>query len=457
MSFPLKMMSLLNEASQYSDIICWLPHGRGFTIHDKKLFETEVMPKYFQDAKYTSFTRRLRRWNFRIQTHGHKRSSYFHPMFVKGEEEMCREMKALPQVRKKRKGGAGPKSIQSPRDDDRNDQSHVHVSREGGDRSMKGPLKKRLNAIARPNDSISTAAVAAAHSQQDIRAVVSKNGSYDSASSVGESTESSSCSAAVECSRVAAEKMNRSPSSVTTMPPLSQPNHSSSFDHTQMQPQLQLQPQPQLNNMAVMGTSRDTSYAAAVPQTASCFPSFSGNQAPMSHQGPMGPSNVVVGGGGAISLAPGTMLGTCQPFYQQHQQQQPLPAPHHQPQPQHPQQLQQHIAQDPQPFVTSYYGNHTMGPPRMAAFNNMPSNSPVHSLPVGSHILSAAPSCSSHANLGLMEQYHRPMGFPGGAGGRPSTMYHHPQHPQGFQNHPIQHHPHSMMGTNFFPSYTTMM
>lgn len=46
----------------YSDIISWLPHGKGFVILDKKRFGDEVLPKHFKQSKFTSFTRKLNRW-----------------------------------------------------------------------------------------------------------------------------------------------------------------------------------------------------------------------------------------------------------------------------------------------------------------------------------------------------------------------------------------------------------
>ena len=73
---PPQLMSILENES-ISDIISWLPHGRGFIIRDKGRFEEEVLTKYFKKTHYASFTRRLNRWNFTIQRHGHKKSSYF--------------------------------------------------------------------------------------------------------------------------------------------------------------------------------------------------------------------------------------------------------------------------------------------------------------------------------------------------------------------------------------------
>lgn len=97
--FPLKLMSIL-DSHEHQDIISWLPHGRGFIIRDKKRLADLVLPKYFKESKYTSFTRRLNRWNFTIQTHGHKEASYFHPMFIQGDPQRVLEMHPVPQSAK---------------------------------------------------------------------------------------------------------------------------------------------------------------------------------------------------------------------------------------------------------------------------------------------------------------------------------------------------------------------
>ena len=89
-------MNLLSN-EEISDIVAWLPHGRGFIIQNKKRFELEVLPKYFKEAKYTSFNRRLKRWNFIIQRHGHKKAAYFHPEFIRDDTSKICEMVPSPQ------------------------------------------------------------------------------------------------------------------------------------------------------------------------------------------------------------------------------------------------------------------------------------------------------------------------------------------------------------------------
>lgn len=39
------------------NIVCWLPHGRSWTILRPKEFEKEIIPAYFEHSKFTSFIR----------------------------------------------------------------------------------------------------------------------------------------------------------------------------------------------------------------------------------------------------------------------------------------------------------------------------------------------------------------------------------------------------------------
>lgn len=93
-------MYVLNS-NAHPGVISWLPHGRGFIITDKKRLETDILPRYFKVSKFTSFTRRLNRWEFTIHTMGHKKSSYFHPKFVRHDPRQCLEMFPAPQHKKK--------------------------------------------------------------------------------------------------------------------------------------------------------------------------------------------------------------------------------------------------------------------------------------------------------------------------------------------------------------------
>lgn len=80
------------SSEEDADIISWLPHGRGFMIYQKKRFAAEIMPKYFKQSKFTSFTRKLNRWNFTRITRGPETGAYYHEYFQRGNLRLCMQM-----------------------------------------------------------------------------------------------------------------------------------------------------------------------------------------------------------------------------------------------------------------------------------------------------------------------------------------------------------------------------
>jgi hypothetical protein len=89
----LQLMDILSNDEEHGETISWLPHGRGFMIYKKKLFEVKIMPKYFhKNSKYTSFTRKLNRWGFVRVTRGPEMGAYYHKFFKRGESRLCMQM-----------------------------------------------------------------------------------------------------------------------------------------------------------------------------------------------------------------------------------------------------------------------------------------------------------------------------------------------------------------------------
>lgn len=95
LSFPQQLMEVLSN-DRLSDVVSWLPHGQGWIIHDKKRFAAEVLPVYFEKkSKWTSFTRKLNRWNFTRVTRGDEVGAYYHPLFKREDKELCLQMNCL--------------------------------------------------------------------------------------------------------------------------------------------------------------------------------------------------------------------------------------------------------------------------------------------------------------------------------------------------------------------------
>jgi len=91
LTFPQRLMELLDDARN-DDIIGWLPHGRGFLIYQKRRFAADIMPKYFKQSKFTSFTRKLNRWGFTRISRGPETGAYYHPYFRRGNLRLCLQM-----------------------------------------------------------------------------------------------------------------------------------------------------------------------------------------------------------------------------------------------------------------------------------------------------------------------------------------------------------------------------
>jgi len=90
--FPQRLMELLSD-ERNADCIAWLPHGRAFIIRNRKLFADKVMPKFFpRKSKYSSFTRKLNRWNFVRISSGPELGAYYHEFFLRDKPHLAAQM-----------------------------------------------------------------------------------------------------------------------------------------------------------------------------------------------------------------------------------------------------------------------------------------------------------------------------------------------------------------------------
>lgn len=76
----------------FNGIITWLPDGKSFTIVRPKAFVNEILPKYFKQAKYSSFTRKLHRWGFQRHLRGEEAGAFFHKLFQRGRLDLVEKM-----------------------------------------------------------------------------------------------------------------------------------------------------------------------------------------------------------------------------------------------------------------------------------------------------------------------------------------------------------------------------
>ncbi len=91
-SFPLLLHNVVTDPAT-DDCIHWLSCGTRFIISDKKKFARDVLPRFYGPAKFTSFTRRLKRWSFARVPSGPFMGAYFNPNFRRGEPELAHRVR----------------------------------------------------------------------------------------------------------------------------------------------------------------------------------------------------------------------------------------------------------------------------------------------------------------------------------------------------------------------------
>lgn len=80
------------SSKNHVDVIAWMPSGKSFSILDSKRFVADVLPGFFKNAKFSSFTRKLHRWGFLRHYRGEESGAYYHENFQKGRLDLVEAM-----------------------------------------------------------------------------------------------------------------------------------------------------------------------------------------------------------------------------------------------------------------------------------------------------------------------------------------------------------------------------
>ncbi len=94
-NFPARLHAILAD-ERYAHIISWMPHGRAWKVLNKDLLVDEVIPKFFGQSKYASFTRQLSGWGFkRLHQTGPDFGCYYHECFLRGHPKLTVLMRRI--------------------------------------------------------------------------------------------------------------------------------------------------------------------------------------------------------------------------------------------------------------------------------------------------------------------------------------------------------------------------
>ena len=108
-NFAKKLHAILADKNCKS-AIAWLPSGKAVCILNKVEFTNKILPMYFRETKFDSFTRRLKRWGFRkVSANGASQVVFSHDHFQKDRIDLCEMMNG-------RAGGVRTKEIKGIQD-----------------------------------------------------------------------------------------------------------------------------------------------------------------------------------------------------------------------------------------------------------------------------------------------------------------------------------------------------
>eukprot|EP00984_Skeletonema_dohrnii_P022076 scaffold11198_cov103-Skeletonema_dohrnii-CCMP3373.AAC.12 len=83
--FLYTLFDILSSSSldNNEESMAWLPHGQGFTIVNKPMFESEILKRILPNVKYASFVKRLKRISSGLEL-----GAYYHPYFRRGQPNL---------------------------------------------------------------------------------------------------------------------------------------------------------------------------------------------------------------------------------------------------------------------------------------------------------------------------------------------------------------------------------
>ena len=93
--FPWKVQEMLADVEKEgkSHIVAWLPHGKSFRVIKEAEFVSSIMPSYFNQSKFTSFTRQLYIYGFQKIQDGPDKGAFFHKQFIRSNKSLCLSMR----------------------------------------------------------------------------------------------------------------------------------------------------------------------------------------------------------------------------------------------------------------------------------------------------------------------------------------------------------------------------
>jgi hypothetical protein len=87
---------MLEDVEETGDasIVSFLPHGRAFKVHDVEAFVQKILPRYFNQNAWHSFTRQLSLYGIQKVKNG-RHVAYYHELILRGHQGLCHHMRRV--------------------------------------------------------------------------------------------------------------------------------------------------------------------------------------------------------------------------------------------------------------------------------------------------------------------------------------------------------------------------
>jgi hypothetical protein len=94
-AFPTRLHYVLSDLEKdgLGHIASWQPHGRCFIVHDLERFITDVLMRWFNMSKISSFHRQLNLYGFKRISQGPDRGGHYHELFLRSKGFLTYYMK----------------------------------------------------------------------------------------------------------------------------------------------------------------------------------------------------------------------------------------------------------------------------------------------------------------------------------------------------------------------------
>ena len=104
--FPDVLFEIIHDQKN-SEMIKWIANTDSFVIQDKQMFSEKILPSYYKQTKFESFTRQLSRWGFKRASSRHNSWIYYHEYFKPNRQDLCNliqysECKEIQEPKKRR-------------------------------------------------------------------------------------------------------------------------------------------------------------------------------------------------------------------------------------------------------------------------------------------------------------------------------------------------------------------